>query len=323
MPVLIWVAFLLVTTGYHCYLGIRLMSEQKRAMSGVDTRSLMIFAGLAGLGWGTGAAFLPFVSSPLQLLLIFSLTAIAAASLPRMSALPVVHAAFMTGLFVPVLIGLAIVFGAQHWMMVIVLLVIWAGLTNEARKAHADLVELYSVRQVLQAEVEQDKLTGIPNRRSFDNALEREWRHAQRLKVPVSLVMMDVDFFKKFNDHYGHQAGDACLTQVAQALDKVSRRAGDLTARYGGEEFVALLFHTPRDDAFALADKLRKSVESLRIPHEKNEGGIVTISLGGATCVPDIQDKPETLLHAADAALYQAKSAGRNRVKWSTEVQTS
>ncbi|WIM05766.1 MAG: GGDEF domain-containing protein [Candidatus Nitricoxidivorans perseverans] len=318
-PVALWLACLLVAMGYHCYLGRRLMAEGKRAMSGVSTRPLTVFAVLSGLGWGAGAAFLPFVSPPLQLLVILTLMTIGAGSLPRMAALPMIHAAFMSGLFVPVLIALVLVFGIHNWMMVIVLIVFWGGLTDEARKAHADLVELYSASQELQREAVRDKLTGIPNRRSFDATLKREWRRAQRLNVPLSLVMIDVDFFKKYNDRYGHQAGDDCLAKVAKALAGGPRRAGDLVARYGGEEFVVLLFHTTRDDALGIAEDMRRAVETLGIPHEDGPAGIVSISLGGATCIPRQEDIAEALLRAADSALYKAKAIGRNCVVWSEE----
>jgi diguanylate cyclase (GGDEF)-like protein len=315
-PVAAWLLFLLATMGYHCRLGHRLVAEQRRAMTGFNTGPLTAFAALAGLGWGAAAAFLPFVSPPLQLLLILTLMAIGAASLPRMAALPVIHAAFMAGLFVPMLIALMLVFGVDHWMMAVVLLVIWGGLTDEARKAHADLIELYSARQALQEEAVRDKLTGVPNRRSFDATLEREWRRAQRLRAPLSLIMVDVDYFKKFNDRYGHQAGDECLARVAQALAGGPRRASDLVARYGGEEFAVLLFHTPRDDAFAVAEGLCQAVRALDLPHADAPAGRVSISLGGATCVPGPHDTAEALLRAADAALYQAKAGGRNLVAW-------
>ncbi|MBS1188262.1 MAG: putative Diguanylate cyclase [Rhodocyclaceae bacterium] len=316
LPVALWLAFLLATMGYHAYLGRRLTVVDRRAMGGINTRPLTFFAALAGLGWGAAAAFLPVISAHLQLLLILTLTAIAAASLPRMAALPVVHAAFMGGLFVPVLIALISVFGADHWMMLGVLLLIWGGLTDEARRAHADLIEIYSTQQTLEEEAGRDGLTGIANRHSFDVYLEREWRRAQRLQVPISLIMIDVDFFKKYNDRYGHPAGDRCLAAVAKTLAGSLRRASDLVARYGGEEFVVVLFHTPRDDARTVAENLRGAIEALGITHEDTSGGVVSISLGGATAVPGVAGQPGALLRAADDALYEAKAAGRNRVAW-------
>lgn len=316
--VALWLAFLFGAMGYHCYLGNRMTAAERRAMAGINTSRLTIVATFAGLGWGAAAAFLPFVSTHLQLLVILTLTAIAAASLPRMAALPVVHAAFMAGLFIPILVALIIVFGIDRWMMLIVLLLIWGGLTDEARKAHADLIEIYSAQQTLEAETVRDRLTGIANRRSFDITLEREWRRAQRLQVPISVIMIDVDFFKKYNDRYGHQAGDRCLARVAKSLAGGVRRAGDLVARYGGEEFVVVLFHTPGDDAFTVAEGLRRAVEGLGIEHQDTQGRVATISLGGATCVPGLEDGPEALVRDADVALYQAKAAGRNRVVWAS-----
>lgn len=317
-PVAAWFCFMLTTMGYHSYLGRRLMAGERRVLTGVNMRPLTAFAALAGLGWGVGAAFLPVVSPPLQVLVILTLMTIGAASLPRMSALPVIHAAFMAGLFVPILIALLLVFGLDHWMMVAVLLVVWGGLTDEARKANADLIELFSARHDLQEEAVRDKLTGIPNRRSFDTTLEREWRRAQRMKVPLSLLMIDVDLFKKFNDQYGHQAGDECLASVARALAGGPRRATDFVARYGGEEFVVLLFHTPLDDAIAIGERLREAIQALHIKHEPAPDGIITISVGGATSIPGQDEAPEALLRAADSALYRAKAGGRNRVLWSS-----
>ncbi|MDD5247405.1 MAG: GGDEF domain-containing protein [Rhodocyclaceae bacterium] len=315
-PVALWLVFLIVSVGNHSLMGKRLLAVDRRAMAGVSTVPLILFGALAGLGWGAGAAFLPFVSQPLQLLLILTLLAIGTVALPRMAALPAIHVAFMAGLVVPILIALVFVFGASNWMMVVVLLVIWGGLTNEARKAHADLGELYGAGQSLQAQAMHDKLTGIPNRRAFDITLEREWRRAERLKVPLSLIMIDIDFFKAYNDRNGHPAGDECLASVAKALVSVLRRANDLVARYGGEEFVALLFHMPRDDARVVAESMRRAVDKLRIPHPVGPAGVVTVSVGGATCIPCAEAAVESLLAAADSALYQAKAAGRNRVCW-------
>jgi len=314
-----WYFFMLGTSGYHSYFGNTLLAADRRALAGVNVSKLVFLAALAGFGWGSAAAFLPFVSVHQQLLLVLTLTAVAAASLPRMAALPVVNAAFMAGLFLPILIGLVVVFGVEHWMMVMVLVVIWAGLTDEARKANIDLSAIYANQQALEVEAVRDKLTGIPNRRSFDNSIEREWGRAQRMAVPISLIMVDVDFFKKYNDRYGHQAGDECLARVARALGGTMRRSSDMVARYGGEEFVALLFHMSRDDGMTLAETMRHAVEQLRLEHADNRGGVVTISLGGATSIPGHEDHPEALLRKADEALYRAKAEGRNRVVWADE----
>ncbi|HXF83114.1 MAG TPA: diguanylate cyclase [bacterium] len=160
-----------------------------------------------------------------------------------------------------------------------------------------------------------DALTGVANRRQFDAVLDREWRQAVRYRLPLSLIMVDIDHFKEYNDTYGHQQGDECLRRVAEALEHCVNRAGDFVARYGGEEFAVILSHTTLPAAITVAQKLRASVEALRIPHRASTTAAhVTISVGVATSVPERESGPSDLLAAADRALYAAKSAGRNRV---------
>jgi diguanylate cyclase (GGDEF)-like protein/PAS domain S-box-containing protein len=160
-----------------------------------------------------------------------------------------------------------------------------------------------------------DGLTGLPNRRSFDEALAVEWRRARRGAQPLSLLLLDIDRFKLFNDTYGHPAGDACLRQVAGAIAAAVGRPADLVARYGGEEIVLLLPETPAAGAAAVAEQVRATVEGLGLPHAGNDpAGVVTASLGAATAIPGAEEAPEALLAAADAALYRAKRAGRNQV---------
>lgn len=168
---------------------------------------------------------------------------------------------------------------------------------------------------LLEAHALLDGLTDIPNRRRFDEALASEWRRAHRARTPVALVLADIDYFKSYNDHYGHGAGDACLKQVAAALAAALVRPGDLVARYGGEEFVALLPDTDSHGAREAAEHMRRQVEALRIPHRHSEAGEwVTISVGVAGCIPTDDESPALLLERADRALYRAKETGRNRV---------
>jgi diguanylate cyclase (GGDEF)-like protein/PAS domain S-box-containing protein len=158
-----------------------------------------------------------------------------------------------------------------------------------------------------------DGLTGVANRREFDRTLEREWQRAIREQAPISLILIDVDRFKLFNDLYGHLAGDECLRAIAQSASAAFHRTTDLLARYGGEEFVAILPSTLSKDAFILAERIRTGMEQAQLPHRGAESGIVTISLGVATMIPTIGDSSCTLIEAADAALYRAKVLGRNR----------
>jgi diguanylate cyclase (GGDEF)-like protein len=160
-----------------------------------------------------------------------------------------------------------------------------------------------------------DPLTGAANRRNFDSVLDVEWRRAARSRTPLSLIMIDIDAFKAYNDAYGHQAGDECLRRVAESLKSRFHRAGDLVTRYGGEEFAVLVAGVDPDRAVELGESLRASVEQMSIEHQTSPAAsVVTISVGIATMVPDGNDEAATLLKAADEALYAAKDAGRNRV---------
>ncbi|MBP6421334.1 MAG: diguanylate cyclase [Propionivibrio sp.] len=159
-----------------------------------------------------------------------------------------------------------------------------------------------------------DSLTGIPNRRHFDDTLAAEWKRCIRTDSPLSIVISDVDFFKQFNDIYGHQAGDVCLKAVASSLSESLFRIEDTVARYGGEEFVAILPGTDASGAYAVAERMRQSARDLHIPHERGIDGRVSCSFGVASTRPSIDKAPQQLLRTADAGLYAAKHAGRNRV---------
>jgi diguanylate cyclase (GGDEF)-like protein len=191
--------------------------------------------------------------------------------------------------------------------------------TNELRLAKEALEERARALTAVNAQLEQiskfDSLTGVHNRRSFDAAIEGEWRRAVRLGTPLSLMVLDLDRFKDFNDLYGHPAGDECLRQVAHLLRDSLQRVSDLVARYGGEEFVVVLPNTWLAGAADLAERIRSGVQGLAITHGATERGVVTVSLGVACMVPTPASGPSTLVEAADAALYRAKREGRNRVR--------
>jgi two-component system cell cycle response regulator len=160
-----------------------------------------------------------------------------------------------------------------------------------------------------------DPLTKIANRRHFDSFLEKEWLRAIRSSEPLSLVVIDVDHFKLYNDTLGHAAGDACLRKVAAALQSHALRPTDIAARFGGEEFVLLFAETTLDTAMKLAESVRAHIESIEMPNPRSStSSWLTVSVGVATIVPTQQDKIETFFVAADRAMYQAKEAGRNRV---------
>lgn len=169
-----------------------------------------------------------------------------------------------------------------------------------------------------------DGLTGIPNRRQFDQRMEAEWRRAVRDKHSLALVMGDVDHFKLYNDHYGHGAGDACLRAVARTMFNALSRPGDMVARYGGEEFVVLLPDTDLDGAHKVAERMRLAIQGLDIPHLHAGMMVVTMSLGYAACQPgeDAVQSPSQLLDCVDDGLYKAKRSGRNQVATIMEDQS-
>ncbi len=164
-----------------------------------------------------------------------------------------------------------------------------------------------------------DGLTGIANRRHFDQTMESEWRRMRRDKKPISLLMLDIDYFKKYNDQYGHQNGDDCLKSVAKAIAREAKRAGDLAARYGGEEFAVLLPDTSSSQAMEVSEKIIRRIESMRIVHEKSSvSDFITLSIGVAGLDALSRNmSPQYLIESADQALYKAKDTGRNRVVFS------
>lgn len=187
-------------------------------------------------------------------------------------------------------------------------------LEREIRDRRAVEAALQEAIRELKQLVNLDGLTQLANRRRFDQYLEIEWRRLGREGLPLSLILCDVDFFKSYNDTYGHQAGDQCLYNIAEVLRVTIKRPADLVARYGGEEFAIILPNTPLEGAFQLAEDIQHQVRALAIPHLASKiDDCITISLGVAAVIPTVKFSPERLVAAADRALYQAKSQGRNR----------
>ena len=175
--------------------------------------------------------------------------------------------------------------------------------------------QLLALQKQLEEYSYKDGLTGINNRRMFDSVLEVEWASAQRSRRPLSLILLDIDFFKQFNDHYGHIQGDDCLRRVAEALEAAAVRPRDCVARFGGEEFVLVLPETDAESAKQIAERCRKLVGHLRIPHEQSKvAQLLTLSLGVGTIIPEAHDSPLAFIEAVDRLLYQAKQQGRDRL---------
>lgn len=189
-------------------------------------------------------------------------------------------------------------------------------LIREEARLRGQLAELLDAQQQqLHALVMQDALTGLANRRHFDQTLSAEWRRLQQEQQPLAVLFIDVDYFKNYNDYYGHAGGDHCLSQVGAALQGCAQRPADLAARYGGEEFVLLLPGTDARGARLVAQRVLDRIDALALPHERSlVSPQLTVSIGCVAVVPDAAGSTALLLKAADEALYQAKQRGRHRV---------
>src|SRR6056297_31868 len=175
--------------------------------------------------------------------------------------------------------------------------------------------ELETANARLERMSHADGLTGIPNRRYFDFMFKKLMASATRMSIPLSLLLLDIDFFKPYNDTYGHLAGDDALKTIAENLHKTIKRESDFISRYGGEEFAIVLFGNDLKAAERLGENIRQQVEALDIAHEASgTSDRITVSIGIATCIPEPHIKPENLIYCADQALYEAKSTGKNRV---------
>ena len=175
--------------------------------------------------------------------------------------------------------------------------------------------QLLALQKQLEEYSYKDCLTGISNRRMFDSILEIEWGNAQRTRRPLSLILLDIDFFKQFNDHYGHIRGDDCLKRIGRALEGAAARPRDCVARFGGEEFVLVLPETDAESAKKIAERCRKLVRKEQIAHEQsNVAQLVTVSLGVGTIIPEADDTSLAFIEAVDRLLYQAKQQGRDRL---------
>jgi len=169
-----------------------------------------------------------------------------------------------------------------------------------------------------------DEVSGIYNRRYFEMVFEEEWMRSMREQTSISIMMVDIDYFKAYNDTYGHQLGDACLHKVAEILSTCLQRSSDFTARYGGEEFAVVLPNTNADSASEIAHKLQKEIENERIKAgDASVSPWVTVSIGVATTVAEYEQSRSKLVDAADVCLYKSKAGGRNRVSMRTLSATS
>jgi len=286
----------------------------------------VFFTTLISTIWGLAGLILFPTDLPHQILLILVLFSVLLAAIPTLAASRIAYYFQILVTLLPTIILLFLSKDYGHALMGGAMIVMAITLMLVSNYIYQLLYELQEMQLALQDLADTDQLTQIANRRHFDRKFKVEWRRAMREKTPISLMLIDVDFFKKYNDTYGHQAGDVCLRQIADALASITHRPADLASRYGGEEFSILLPVTKQKDAAMLAERLRRKIEALQIEHSRSEVGVVTVSIGVSCCepawdfsgnTPEEDQKvifPAMLLTAADNALYVSKERGRNQI---------
>lgn len=328
-PILLGWSGLLIAVTVARFLGLRAFrnaAPKSESDHAVWTQYFLAGACAAGVVWGLSGVLLFHPSSlPHQVVLAFVLGGMLAGAVPLLSSVSHAYWCFAIPVVVPISIrmmwagdGIHLVMGL---MMVIFSLAMLATsaqvhrLFRDAEKLRRELYSSIEVEQALEYLVRLDSLTGIPNRRLFEEELGKEWARATRDHAPLSLIMADIDHFKEYNDHYGHPAGDLCLVDVAQAMHHTLSRPGDVVARIGGEEFAFLLPQTDLSGAIAVAEQIRERILALNLPHEASPvARQITLSFGvsssGLACV----SSPAELIRTSDIALYEAKRGGRNQI---------
>lgn len=313
---LAWYAWLMASGAWHWHLGRASWQDVGLWANHFNIHRHITAACISGLGWGALAVTLLWLPRSGQDAMLVLMVIAISTSMPRLVVLPPFFVAFAGGVLVPLVLMLPFLDAGMRYVVVLMLFVATAALWFSGKEMRRALVDILLKQISFENASWEDRLTGLANRRRFDERLAESWHQAIRLQVPLSLILLDVDHFKRFNDCYGHQAGDTCLQRVAGALASRIRRAGDLLARYGGEEFAIVLFHTSMNDGRSVSESVRQAVADMQLKHEESPMGIVTVSLGGATIVPSKEARMEDLVRSADEALYRAKGLGRNRVEW-------
>lgn len=326
--VLAWFGLLLAVTlaRYHDLRAFRRALAGPSPRVGAWHRRFTLGAGAAGVVWGVAGAVLFHPDSfPHQFLLAFLLGGMLAGAIPLLSALPHAYPAFAVPVVLPITARMVLAGDQIHLVMGLMIAVFGLAMLASSRQMHAlfreaqllrdELSESIEAGHVLERLVRMDALTGIPNRRLFEEQIHKEWRRAEREGGALAVVTADIDHFKEYNDHYGHPAGDRCLVAVAQAMRRALSRPGDVVARIGGEEFAFLLPGTTVEGARSVAEEIRQSVLALDLQHEFSPAGPrVSVSLGVASTTSGAAASPAELQRASDVALYEAKRLGRNRV---------
>jgi diguanylate cyclase (GGDEF)-like protein len=313
-----WCIGMILINLARIYLGMRYHNRAEDDNN--DRRWIQLYLGpfwVTGAWWGASVWLLTAASPEVHFTTLFAVAAVVSGAMPMISVLRNAYHFYVVITLGQYAVCYALM-GEQLYYTLAAFIVFFAGgLVMLSRNLYQTYSEMIRLRIAEQANARHDVLTGVPNRRAFEEVLQEEWKHAQRGQYPLSVVFVDVDEFKYYNDHFGHLAGDECLKLAAHGLRQALKRETDVFARFGGEEFVAILPMTDPQDGQAIAERLRETIETLQIPHAPSSPRkYITVSLGGASCVPDGHLLKDELLQAADKCLYASKNAGRNQTRW-------
>lgn len=325
---LVWFASILIVNVMRWQFGQRFLPSQHYSNEELQQfgQRYLIYSTLISALWGVSGFVLFSFSPVMQAVHVLLLAGAIIAAMPVLALSSLALYLQIGAILLPITLNLLLLGDTTQQSLAMATTLLGMLLAMASRSITGLLNDLHNAQIQVQEQAHTDPVTQISNRRFFDTTFKIEWRRATRDAKPLSLLMIDVDNFKRYNDRHGHQAGDQCLQIIAQCIKAVARRASDVVARHGGEEFVILLPDTGLEDAAMLAERVRKSVEDQRIPH--SDGAIpriVTISIGVSSCTPNnvheahpLNDTstiyPAMLLNAADRALYRAKRNGRNQV---------
>ena len=323
-----WTALLVVVTGAR----FRTLQAFRKAATnaGLDyapwKNYFVAGACAAGVVWGASGVILFHADSfPHQVVLVFVLGGMVAGAVPLLSSVGRSYWCFAIPVVAPISLRMLAVGDSIHLIMGLMIAIFGVAMLATSAQVHRVFSDSERLRRELLSSIELghalenlvrlDSLTGIPNRRLFEEELGKEWGRSERDSEPLSIIIADIDHFKEYNDLYGHPAGDSCLTRVAQAMHGALSRPGDLVARLGGEEFAFLLPQTDLRGAISVAEQVRDRILALNLAHEATEvAKQVTLSFGVASSDSDSISSAAELVRAADVALYGAKRRGRNQI---------
>ena len=328
--IIIWLALLVAVCFYRLNL-----TRQFNPSHYHDPNSIVLWANkhillttIINTIWGAAGFILLPEDFPYQVLLASILFSVLLISIPVLSISRFAYSIQLFAVLTPLIVSLIVKSGyrvTDGYLLPIGILIFAGTLFAVSEYIHRMLMDLRDSQSSLKKQANTDTLTQIANRRAFDQTFKNEWRRTTRDELPISLLLIDIDFFSQYNETQGQRAGDNCLKSIASCMEVVTRRPADLAARYSGEEFAVLLPNTTMENATMLGEKLRAKVEQLQIPHPSSEHKVVTVSVGVSCCAPKTEAEkadaeeddvmfPAMLMNAADNAMFLAKKQGRNRI---------